>query len=358
MSHASFFKVLGLPPTASETAVRSRFKLLALSYHPDKTTAVNKAVATDRFVEIRHAYEYCISHLDPDPEEEDFEEEDDDEDWRGKLPTGIFNANAEWWDELKGNEPRAILKWAEACQNALRSAAVNLDKAEQRKLNASYLTAYENFEKWRRKHIERPAEEERMQQDISALPERLQVHVRRALEAKRAQEDYCYDNYQEDHDEEQYFWEDEFDFWGQEAIAEPMVLPTDTWRDNHNSYESRTTPLQRLQLFDRQNAAVEKRNLEWKEQGIVYYDQAEMDRRAMRRKATRDRYLEEIVLSQKKGLEYERIRNINKVKRVGPFAKANADELIEGVVPRVLGDGPKDEAVPHGLQDVPEDGAA
>jgi len=354
MSGASFFKALGLAPTVSETSVRSRFKILALAYHPDKTNAVNKAVATSRFVEIRQAYEYCMSHLSPEEEvEEDYEHEDDDSDWRGKLPAGIFDANSAWWDELRGDEPMAIRKWAEACQNAQRFAAVKLDEVEQRKLNVSYLKAYENFECWRRKHIERYEEEDRIQQDINALPERLQVHVRRSLEAKRAEQDYCYEQYQEDHDEEQYFWE-------QEALEDPdsIPMPTDTWRYRHNAVENSATPKQHLVNFRIQCAAVEKRNIEWKEQGIEYYPQAEMDRRTRRRKRTEARLPEDVARAEKQARALQMINDINSAKRVDRLAKATATELIDEVIPQCLEDRPEDDAVPHSLEDCVEDEAA
>ncbi|KAI4961196.1 hypothetical protein J4E86_000222 [Alternaria arbusti] len=353
MSGASFFKVLGLATTASETSVRSRFKILALAYHPDKTNAVNKAVATSRFVEIRQAYEYCMSHLGPEEEEEEDYEDDDDADWRGKLPAGIFDANSAWWEGIQGDEPMVILKWAEACENAHRFAAVKLDEVEQRKLNVSYLKAYENFEYWRRKHIERYDEEDRIQQDINALPERLQVHVRRSLEAKRAEQDYCYEQYQEDHDEEQYFWE-------QEALEDPdsIPMPTDTWRYRHNAVENSATPKQHLVNFRIQCAAVEKRNIEWKEQGIEYYPQAEMDRRTRRRKATEARLLEDVARAEKQARELKLIQDINSAKRVDRLAKATATELIDGIIPQCLEDSPEDDAVPHSLEDRVEDEGA
>ncbi|KAI4705617.1 hypothetical protein J4E81_000501 [Alternaria sp. BMP 2799] len=293
----------------------------------------------------------------PPPEEEveeDYEdEEDDDSDWRGKLPAGIFDANSAWWEGLQGDEPMAILKWAEACQNAERFAAVKLDEVEQRKLNVSYLKAYENFEYWRRKHVERYDEEDRIQQDINALPERLQVHVRRSLEAKRAEQDYCYEQYQEDHDEEQYFWE-------QEALEDPdsIPMPTDTWRYRHNAVENSATPKQHLVNFRIQCAAVEKRNIEWKEQGIQYYPQAEMDRRTRRRKRTEVRLLEDVARAEKQARELKLIQDVNSAKRVDRLAKATATELIDGIIPQCLEDSPEDDAVPHSLEDRVEDEAA
>ena len=325
----------------------------------DKMNAVNKAVATSRFVEMRQAYEYCMSHLRPEEEEEeeeeekDYENEDDDADWRGKLPTGIFDANSAWWDELQGDEPMVILKWAEACQNVHRFANVKLDEVEQRKLNVSYLKAYENFEYWRRKHIERYEEEDRIQQDINALPERLQVHVRRSLEAKRAESKYCYEQYQEDHDDEQYFWV-------QEALEDPdfIPMPTDTWRYRHNAVGNSATPQQHLANFRIQCKAIEQRNIGWIEQGIEYYPQAEMDRRARRRKETEARLLEEVARAEKAARERKLINDMNSAKRVGRLAKASATELIDDVTPRCLEDGPQDDAIPHSLEDGAKDGAA
>ncbi|KAI4942143.1 hypothetical protein J4E91_010342 [Alternaria rosae] len=288
----------------------------------------------------RAIFKHYCQLMDPEEEEaEDYEDEDDDADWRGKLPTGIFDANSAWWDELQGDEPMTILKWAEAL--------------EQRKLNVSYLKAYENFEYWRRKHIERYEEEDRIQQDINALPERLQVHVRRSLEAKRAESKYCYEQYQEDHDDEQYFWE-------QEALEDPdsIPMPTDTWRYRHNAVESSATPQQHLANFRIQCKAVEQRNIGWIEQGIEYYPQAEMDCRARRRKETEARLLEEVARAEKAACERKLINDMNSAKRVGRLAKASATELMDEVTPRCLEDGPQDDAIPYSLEDGAKDWAA
>ncbi|CAG5160109.1 uncharacterized protein ALTATR162_LOCUS5740 [Alternaria atra] len=112
-SNAYFFRALGLSTTAIEATVWARFKLLPLVHHPDKADPGRKNEVTDRFCEIQHAYEYRMSHLDPNAY--DVAKREDDEGWDGELPTGIFNANSAWWNELKGIGPTPVIEWAAAC---------------------------------------------------------------------------------------------------------------------------------------------------------------------------------------------------------------------------------------------------
>ncbi|KAL1799198.1 hypothetical protein ACET3X_003235 [Alternaria dauci] len=180
-----------------------------------------------------------------------------DDDWDGELPTGIFNANSAWWNEIKGNEPVPVLEWAAACGTAFRFASVQLDELERQTLDSNYHAAYERFENWRQRHIDQPKEEERKQQEINEIPAHRQPHARRALAEKRAEPDYCWDkNYQEDHEEDLYF-----DTW--DAIKDEGALPpTGTWRDRHNSsvVGKKTTPHRQLALFRKQAAALERRS--------------------------------------------------------------------------------------------------
>jgi curved DNA-binding protein CbpA len=285
------FQILGLAPTATAAEVRTKFKVLALLHHPDKVEKQSRDEATERFREINEAYEYCISHIDltiSDNSEE--QEPEDNTEWRGKLPEDIFNANSEWWNDLKGDEPEPVKQWAIACENALRFASIKLDETEMYILNTEYSDAYNNFELWRRKHIEKPAEEEKLQQDIAALPERLQAHAREALNAKRATSGYTRDNYQEDHDEEYYF-----DEW--EALADEEALPSGTWRTLYNSTNNvRVPPQQRLALFRKQVAALEQRTPTF---GIQERALADEKRRLKKRQETEAFLVKEVEQAEK-----------------------------------------------------------
>jgi hypothetical protein len=279
----SAFQILGLAATASGAEVRTKFKFLALLHHPDKVDAQLRDEATERFRGINEAYEYCKAHVVIPVE--DTEEPEDNSDWRGKLPDSIFNANSEWWSDLKGDEPEPVKQWAIACEKALRFAAVKLAETEKYILNTEYSDAYDTFEHWRRKHIEKPAEEGRLQQDINALPQRLQAHAREALNTKRAARKYTQDNYQEDHDEEYYF-----DEW--EAIADADIRPTETWRDLHNSNNNANIPpQQRLALFKKHVLALEQRTATF---GLENRTEADEKRRLKKRQETEAYLVQEV----------------------------------------------------------------
>ncbi|KAF1835889.1 hypothetical protein BDW02DRAFT_547090 [Decorospora gaudefroyi] len=256
-THKSYFRTLGLVPTATEGAVRTAFRRLALIYHPDKADARFDEANTARFREIYEAYEYCLSHLNMATMAEDDEEaeEEDTTDWRAKLPDGNFGFNTAWCDELTGDEPEPIKQWAEACRKAERSSFTHLDETERYLLDTEYMAAYEGFEKWRRKHVEKPEQKARLQDDINSMPNRLRGHAREALRTKRSTPGYKYDDgYQDDYDEEQHFYE-----W--EAVTDGESRPTGTWRDLHNaSVTANITPQHRLALFKKQVAALKQRN--------------------------------------------------------------------------------------------------
>src|SRR3954463_5295007 len=55
IEYKDYYKILGVPKTASEDEIRKAFRKLARQYHPD--VAGNKAGAEDKFKEINEAYE-------------------------------------------------------------------------------------------------------------------------------------------------------------------------------------------------------------------------------------------------------------------------------------------------------------
>jgi curved DNA-binding protein CbpA len=323
MSNAYFFKTLDLPTTATEAAVRKRYKLLALVHHPDKAEPGQEEEASIRFCDIQHAYEYCMSHLDPNAYEEEGESS-----WDGELPAGIFNANSAWWNELKGNEPTAIKEWAVACENAIRFSSVKLDDLEQYMLNIRYQTAYNNFESWRRRNIEEPQEEQQLQDSINALPERLRHHARRALDAKRARLDYDTDNYQEDHDEELYF--DDWEIAKFQTAVAGASAPKGTWRDFHNStvVGSKSTPQKQLALFRKQIPALEQRVPTF---GIEDRTRGDKKRRKAKRDITELRLVQAVKLDEKIKRENELRKRADEymrsLKNIGPSGEATAATL-------------------------------
>lgn len=54
MSHAKYYKILGLPPGADQVAIRKAFRKLAMRYHPDKNPSASAQV---KFIAITEAYE-------------------------------------------------------------------------------------------------------------------------------------------------------------------------------------------------------------------------------------------------------------------------------------------------------------
>lgn len=57
MHRSDYYKILGLPSSASENEVRKKYRLLAMKYHPDKNPS---AFAQEKFIEITEAYEILI----------------------------------------------------------------------------------------------------------------------------------------------------------------------------------------------------------------------------------------------------------------------------------------------------------
>ena len=53
----NYYKVLGLPRTASEKEIKKAYHKIALQFHPDKATGMTKEEATTKFAEISEAYE-------------------------------------------------------------------------------------------------------------------------------------------------------------------------------------------------------------------------------------------------------------------------------------------------------------
>ena len=49
-----YYKILGIPKTASDDDIKKSYRKLALKYHPDKNKA---AGAEDKFKEVAEAYE-------------------------------------------------------------------------------------------------------------------------------------------------------------------------------------------------------------------------------------------------------------------------------------------------------------
>eukprot|EP00434_Breviolum_minutum_P042033 symbB.v1.2.037396.t1/scaffold5509.1/size26337/6 len=58
-----YFRVLGLPATASHDEVRKAYRKLALQHHPDKNPGQKKAAAEIKFREVAEAYDKVCEHL-------------------------------------------------------------------------------------------------------------------------------------------------------------------------------------------------------------------------------------------------------------------------------------------------------
>ncbi|MDX2361369.1 MAG: J domain-containing protein [Crocinitomicaceae bacterium] len=58
MPKSKYYKILGLPNGASETAIRKRFRVLAMKYHPDKNQSPK---AEGIFIELTEAYEILMN---------------------------------------------------------------------------------------------------------------------------------------------------------------------------------------------------------------------------------------------------------------------------------------------------------
>ncbi|KAF1840160.1 uncharacterized protein K460DRAFT_296544 [Cucurbitaria berberidis CBS 394.84] len=220
------YRTLGVGPNASEDSIRAAYKALALQYHPDKVDKLNRAEAT-------------VHELEDGAE---------DLDWRGKLPEGIGGSGTAWWDALEGNEPGPVKRWAKVSAKAQQNVGMKVDATARFILNAEYQDAYEGFENWRRKHIEKRDQEERLQNDIDAMSLRLRDQARATLAEKRSAPGYQHDDYQQFNLDEEQFFEDD------------SSKRTGTWRDNHNTLASGKIPVQqRYTLFKKQVSAIERR---------------------------------------------------------------------------------------------------
>jgi hypothetical protein len=131
------------------------------------------------------------------------EETEDDTDWRGKLPYGIFGFNTTWWNELTGDEPEPVMRWAAVCAKSQGNGGAKMTKTERWILNTEYYAAYEDFENWRHIHIEKHDQEDRLQAEINKMNSRAREQARANLGAKQSAPGYEFDPgyYEEEHDE-------------------------------------------------------------------------------------------------------------------------------------------------------------
>ena len=84
MNYNTAIKLLDLDKESiNESSIKKKYKFMALKYHPDKNKSIN---ATNKFSEIKDAYEYLMKyegHMDID--DEYFEEEKDDKNYNSLL---------------------------------------------------------------------------------------------------------------------------------------------------------------------------------------------------------------------------------------------------------------------------------
>lgn len=52
-----YYRILEVDPKASKEVIEKAFKALSLKYHPDKNTDGAKEAATEKWLEVRDAYE-------------------------------------------------------------------------------------------------------------------------------------------------------------------------------------------------------------------------------------------------------------------------------------------------------------
>ena len=53
---SDYYKILGIPKTATQTEIKQAYRKLAIKYHPDKNPT-NKEAATEKFKSISEAYD-------------------------------------------------------------------------------------------------------------------------------------------------------------------------------------------------------------------------------------------------------------------------------------------------------------
>lgn len=171
-------------------------------------------------------------------------------------------------DHLAGDEPAVVRRWARVCAKAVRNAPFlnNMTRTERAILNMEYRAASQRFKLWRRKHIERFDEEDRIQAQINQMLKRERRWAQRALDEKRSAPGYVYDMYREDIDEDTCF--------ELEPEDETAKLQDQTWRRGWNTVEHQQTPQQCLEAFERQVKAAEKR-------GPLEYHSAEIRERKL-----------------------------------------------------------------------------
>lgn len=127
-----------------------------------------------------------------------------------------------------------------------------MSKTERDQLNEEYAQAYQRFETWRQKHIEKFEQEDRLQHFLGSIPERLGQHARaHHIEAFLSSSDYKYECEElTEADERACF-----------KLDDSMKIPSNTWRDNHNSASSISAEA-RLGQFERQVAATDARGIQ------------------------------------------------------------------------------------------------
>jgi len=280
MQPKQYYRRLGLQNNATEAEIRAAYKTLALQQHPDKAIGSDREKATKNFQQLQEAYEFClfcaeaqILGVDDEGNPEDDIDDHDDSHWRGQLPDGVGGTGS-WWEELSGDEPAPVRRWAEVSEKAVRNAPFlsSMSGIERGLFNKEYSTAYQRFDIWRQKHIEKLDQEDKLQHDINTLPARQASHARTALDEYRSSPDYEYKTGYEDEVDEEAFFDSPF---GDEI---PSKL-TNTWRNNHNA-ALKIAPQTRLAQFQRQVAATESRG------ALQYHTKAEERMRKKNRAAS------------------------------------------------------------------------
>ena len=208
-----------------------------------------------------------------------------------------------------------VLRWAQVNAIAARNAAQfsSMTETERIILNMEYMTAYRSWEIWRRKHIERFDQDERIEAHIDSLPERERRWVRILVDEKRAVDEYDWDLYRDDLNgfEAQcastpYYPGVENDKWWQNT----------TWRNGPNDLgqnsvaNSKVTPRQSVEAFRVQVAATRSK---WEERGKTL-TAAWCTKRSYKHHRTDNRFLKDIALDdarKARKIEKERLRKLN-----------------------------------------------